>query len=124
MAAASLRPKTDIISAAWCSVGSRCWGSPAPSAWTSSSASGAPCRPSVLLGYARIGLGICAVPHAGFLVGWNLVYGNILSIPSEITAICVLLQFLADFNASVSIVVFIVAFVRVFGEVKSVFALL
>ncbi|KAL0931271.1 Dicarboxylic amino acid permease 3 [Colletotrichum truncatum] len=110
-----------------------------------------------LLGYATIGLIVCAVqfalgevsallpvtgsfvrhseflvdPALGFAIGWNLVYGNILSIPSEITAICVLFQFWTDLNPSVFIVIFIVltfvvgiAFVRVFGEVEFVFALL
>lgn len=67
------------------------------------------------------------VRHAGFLVdpawefaiGWNLVYGNLLSIPSEITAICVLFQFWTDINSAVWIIVFMiltvivgVAFVR------------
>ncbi|GKT54104.1 dicarboxylic amino acid permease [Colletotrichum tofieldiae] len=110
-----------------------------------------------LLGYATIGLIVCSVQFAlgevsallpvtgsfvrhaeflvdpawGFAIGWNLVYGNILSIPSEITAICVLFEFWTDINPSVFIVVFIVltfvvgiAFVRVFGEVEFIFALL
>jgi len=110
-----------------------------------------------LLGYAVIGLIVCAVQFAlgevaavlpvtgsfvrhaeflvdpawGFAIGWNLVYGNLLSIPSEITAICVLFQFWTDINPTVFIVPFIVvtvavgfAFVRVFGEVEFVFALL
>lgn len=71
-----------------------------------------------LLGYIVIGLVVCAVqfalgevtallpvtgsfvrqaeflvdPALGFALGWNIVYGNWLSIPSEITAICVLFQ--------------------------------
>ncbi|PNY23818.1 Dicarboxylic amino acid permease [Tolypocladium capitatum] len=110
-----------------------------------------------LLGYATVGLVVCAVQFAlgevaallpvtgafvrhaeffvdpawGFAVGWNLVYGNVLSIPSEITAICVLFQFWTDVNPSVFIITFIVltvavgfAFVRVFGEVEYVFAIL
>jgi len=110
-----------------------------------------------LLGYAVIGLVVCAVQFAlgevaallpvtgsfvrhseflidpawGFAIGWNLVYGNILSIPSEITAICVLFQFWTDINPAVFIVSFMAvtvavgfAFVRVFGEVEFVFALL
>ncbi|KAK3389645.1 amino acid permease/ SLC12A domain-containing protein [Podospora didyma] len=110
-----------------------------------------------LLGYAAIGLVVCAVqfalgevaallpvtgsfvrhaeflvdPALGFAIGWNLVYGNMLSIPSEITAICVLFQFWTDINSAVFIVVFIVltvgvglTLVRVFGEVEFVFALL
>ncbi|CAJ2510481.1 Uu.00g132900.m01.CDS01 [Anthostomella pinea] len=110
-----------------------------------------------LLGYATIGLVVCAVqfalgevsallpvtgsfvrhaeflvdPALGFAVGWNLVYGNILAIPSEITAICVLFQFWTDLNPTVFILISIVltvtvgvAFVRVFGEVEFIFALL
>ncbi|KOS19358.1 putative proline-specific permease put4 [Escovopsis weberi] len=70
-------------------------------------------------------------PAWGFAIGWNLVYGNLLSIPSEITAICVLFELWTDVNPSVWIVVFIVltvaigvAFVGVFGEVEYVFAIL
>ncbi|KND92693.1 Dicarboxylic amino acid permease [Tolypocladium ophioglossoides CBS 100239] len=108
-----------------------------------------------LLGYATVGLVVCAVQFAlgevaallpvtgafvrhaevfvdpawGFAIGWNLVYGNVLSIPSEITAICVLFQFWTDLNPSVFIVCFItltiavgLANVRVFGEVEFAFA--
>ncbi|KAM3531256.1 hypothetical protein MY4038_004593 [Beauveria bassiana] len=110
-----------------------------------------------LLGYATVGLVVCAVQFAlgevcallpvtgsfvrhaeflvdpawGFAVGWNLVYGNLLSIPSEITAICVLFEFWTDVNPSVWIVTFIIltvavgmCLVRVFGEVEFFFALL
>ncbi|GJN73393.1 hypothetical protein PLICBS_007471 [Purpureocillium lilacinum] len=111
-----------------------------------------------LLGYATVGIIVCAVQFAlgeaaallpvtgafvrhaeflvdpawGFAVGWNLVYGNLLSIPSEITAICVLIEFWhPDVSPAVFIVCFIVvtvavgfAFVRVFGEVEFFFALL
>jgi amino acid transporter len=109
-----------------------------------------------LLGYAVVGLVVCAVQfalgevaallpvtgsfvrHAEFLVdpalgvalGYNLVYGNMLSIPSEITAICVLFQFwTTDVSPAVFIVVFIMltvgvgfARIRVFGEVEYIFA--
>ncbi|KAK2614955.1 hypothetical protein N8I77_001742 [Diaporthe amygdali] len=110
-----------------------------------------------LLGYAMVGGIVCSVQfalgevtallpvtgsfvrHAGFLVdpalefaiGWNLVYGNLLSIPSEITAICVLFQFWTDLNSALWIIIFIiatvvvgVAFVRIFGEVEFFFAVL
>ncbi|KAI1780330.1 proline-specific permease [Hypoxylon cercidicola] len=111
-----------------------------------------------LLGYAIVGLVVCSVtfalgevaallpvtgsyvrhaeflvdPALGFAVGWNLVYGIALSIPSEITAICVLFTFWTeDVSPAAYIVVFIaltflvgIAFVRVFGEVEFVFALL
>lgn len=108
-----------------------------------------------LFGYATIGLVVCAVQyalgevaallpvtgsfvrHAEFLVdpawgvalGYNLVYGNILSIPSEITAICVLFQFWTDINPTIFIAIFIIltlgvgfSRIRVFGEVEYVFA--
>ncbi|CDR99763.1 probable general amino acid permease [Sporisorium scitamineum] len=108
-----------------------------------------------LLGYAVVGAIVCAVQFAlgevsallpvtgsfirhadylidpawGFAVGWNLVYGNLLSIPSEISAICVLFQFWTDINSSLWIMVFIlltfavgVAFVRAYGEVEFFFA--
>ncbi|SPO29977.1 probable general amino acid permease [Ustilago trichophora] len=108
-----------------------------------------------LLGYAVVGAIVCAVQFAlgevsallpvtgsfvrhadflidpawGFAVGWNLVYGNLLSIPSEISAICVLFQFWTDINSSLWIMIFIlltfvigVAFVRAFGETEFIFA--
>ncbi len=110
-----------------------------------------------LLGYATTGLVVCAVqfalgevsallpvtgsfvrhteflvdPALGFAIGWNLVLGSLLSIPAEITAICVLFEFWTDLNPAIFIVVFIVltagvgfSFVRIFGEVEFVFALL
>ncbi len=110
-----------------------------------------------LLGYATVGLIVFAVqfalgevsallpvtgsfvrhaeflvdPALGFAIGWNLVYGNILSIPLEITAICALFEFWTDINPSLWIIIFIlvtfgvgIAFVNVFGEVEFVFALL
>lgn len=119
-----------------------------------------------LLGYFIIGLIVCSVQFAlgevasllpvtgsfvrhaeflvdpawGFAIGWNLVYGNVLSIPSEITAICVLFEFWTvpsdtggsrTVNPGVIIVFFIVVtvavgmgMVRVFGEVEFVFAML
>ncbi|KAI1151250.1 amino acid permease/ SLC12A domain-containing protein [Nemania diffusa] len=110
-----------------------------------------------LLGYFTVGLVVCAVqfalgevsallpvtgsfvrhseflvdPALGFAIGWNLVYGNILSIPSEITAICVLFQFWTDISPAVFIVIFIIltvvigiAFIRVYGEIEFVFAIL
>ncbi|KAL2022894.1 hypothetical protein VTK56DRAFT_4425 [Thermocarpiscus australiensis] len=111
-----------------------------------------------LLGYACVGTLVCAVqcalgetaallpvtgsfvrhaeflvdPALGFAVGWNLVYGNLLSIPSEATAVCVLVGFWAEeLSPAVVIVVFVVltsgvgmALVRVFGEVEFAFALL
>lgn len=52
-------------------------------------------------------------PAVGFAVGYNLVYGNLLSIPTEITAICVLIQYWTDMNSALWIVVFIIL---TFGE--------
>lgn len=109
-----------------------------------------------LLAYAVVGLVVCAVqfalgevaallpvtgsfvrhaeflvdPALGFAIGWNLVYGNILSIPAEITAICILFEFWwPDISPAVWIVVFMVltavigfSVVRVFGEIEFVFA--
>ncbi|CAD0081643.1 unnamed protein product, partial [Aureobasidium vineae] len=110
-----------------------------------------------LLGYAFVGLIVCAVqfalgevtallpvtgsfvrhaeflvdPALGFAIGWNIVYGNWLSIPSEISAICVLFQYWTDINSSLWIVIFIIltfvvgiAFVGIYGEVEFCFALL
>ncbi|KAH6652502.1 proline-specific permease [Truncatella angustata] len=111
-----------------------------------------------LLAYATIGLLVCAVqfalgevaallpvtgafvrhaeflvdPALGFAIGWNLVYGNILSIPAEITAICVLFEFWwPDISPAVWIVVFMVltaaigfSFIRVFGEIEFTFAVI
>lgn len=110
-----------------------------------------------LLGYATVGLIVCAVQFAlgevvallpvtssfvrhaeflidpawGFAVGYNLVYGNILSVPAEITAICVLFQYWTDVTPAVWIVVFIVltfaigvSFIGIYGEVEFWFALL
>ncbi|KAI0150273.1 amino acid permease/ SLC12A domain-containing protein [Xylariaceae sp. FL1272] len=110
-----------------------------------------------LLAYGTIGLVVCAVqfalgevsallpvtgsfvrhaeflvdPALGFAIGWNIVYGNVLSIPSEITAICVLFSYWTDLNSAVFIVIFIlltvvvgVAFIRVYGEVEFTFAIL
>ncbi|ORX33309.1 amino acid permease/ SLC12A domain-containing protein [Kockovaella imperatae] len=109
-----------------------------------------------LLGYLFIGLIVCCVqfalgevtallpvsgsfvrhaeflvdPALGFALGWNIVYGNWLSIPTEISAICVLFGFWTQLNISVFIVIFIVLtfvvgvlFVGVFGELEFIFAI-
>lgn len=105
-----------------------------------------------LLGYMTVGLIVCAVqfalgevtallpvtgsfvrhaeflvdPAMGFAIGWNIVYGNWLSIPAEISAICVLFQFWTDVSPAVWIVLFIVltfavgiSFVRFYGKCPS-----
>ena len=110
-----------------------------------------------LLGYATVGLIVCAVqfalgevtallpvtgsfvrhaeflvdPALGFAIGYNIVYGNWLSIPAEISAICVLFQYWTDINSSVWIIITIlmtfavgIAFIRVYGEVEFWFAIL
>lgn len=110
-----------------------------------------------LLGYIFIGLIVCAVqfalgevtsllpvtggfirhaeflvdPAVGFGLGWNVVYGNWLSVPSEITAICVLFTFWTDLNPSVFIVCFIflsfvvgMSSIRYYGEIEFAFAML
>lgn len=110
-----------------------------------------------LLGYATVGLIVCCVqfalgevtallpvtgsfvrhaeflvdPALGFAIGWNIVYGNWLSIPTEITAICVLFQYWTDVNSAVWIMVFIVltcavgmAFIGIYGEIEFWFAAL
>ncbi|KIW67765.1 hypothetical protein PV04_06995 [Phialophora macrospora] len=110
-----------------------------------------------LLGYATVGLIVCAVqfalgevtalfpvtgsfvrqaevlvdPALGFAIGYNLVYGNCLSIPTEITAICVLFQYWTDINSSLWIVIFIaltvavgLCFIGIYGEIEFWFALL
>jgi amino acid permease len=62
---------------------------------------------------------------------YNLVYGNLLSIPTEISAICVLFQYWTDINSSVWIIVTIIltvavgfSAIRIYGEVEFWFALL
>ncbi|KAL9624053.1 MAG: hypothetical protein Q9160_001806 [Pyrenula sp. 1 TL-2023] len=110
-----------------------------------------------LLGYATVGLIVCAVqfalgevttllpvtgsfvrhaeflvdPALGFAIGYNIVYGNWLSIPAEISAICVLFQYWTDLNSSVWIIIAIVmtfivgiAFIGIYGEVEFWFAIL
>lgn len=110
-----------------------------------------------LLGYATVGLIVCAVqfalgevaallpvtgsfvrhaeflvdPAFGFAIGLNIVYGNLLSVPAEISAICVLFQYWTDLNPSVFICIFIlltfvvgISFVGIYGEVEFFFACL
>lgn len=114
-----------------------------------------------LLGYATVGLLVCAVQFAlseaaallpvtgafvrhaellvdpawGFAVGWNLVYGNLLSVPSELTAICVLVRLwparvhpalvlVASAAPAAPAAALAVARVAVLGEVEFALALL
>ena len=110
-----------------------------------------------LLGYALIGLVVCAVqfalgevsalfpvtgsfvrhaellvdPALGFAIGWNVVYGTYLSVPSEISAAVVLIEFWTDKYAALWITLFIIVtflvgiiVVRAYGEVEFFFATL
>ncbi|KAF1948436.1 amino acid permease-like protein [Byssothecium circinans] len=110
-----------------------------------------------LLGYATVGLIVCAVqfalgevaallpvtgsfvrhaeflvdPAFGFAIGLNIVYGNLLSVPAEISAICVLFQYWTDVSSAVFICVFIlitflvgISFVGIYGEIEFWFATL
>ncbi|KAH8660050.1 proline-specific permease [Xylariales sp. PMI_506] len=110
-----------------------------------------------LLAYAFVGIVVCAVqfalgevaallpvtgafvrhaeflvdPALGFAVGWNYVYGNLLSPPSEITALCVLFEYWTDVTPITWIMVFIVLTaivgmveIKYFGELEFVFAML
>jgi amino acid transporter len=59
-------------------------------------------------------------------VGLLQIYGNWLSIPAEISAICVLFQFWTDLNSSVWIILFIfltfvvgMSLIRVYGKTIS-----
>jgi amino acid transporter len=110
-----------------------------------------------LLGYALMGLVVCAVqfalgevsalfpvtgsfvrhaeflvdPALGFAVGWNVVYGNCLSVPAEISAAVVLIEFWTDKYSALWITLFLIAtffvgiaFIGIYGEVEFVFAML
>ncbi|RDW57468.1 hypothetical protein BP6252_13806 [Coleophoma cylindrospora] len=110
-----------------------------------------------LLGYALIGAVVCAVqfalgevsalfpvtgsfvrhaellfdPALGFAVGWNVVYGAFLGVPSEISASLVLIQYWTDKYAALWITIFIIVtflvaivFVGIYGEVEWFFAML
>lgn len=111
-----------------------------------------------LLGYLFVGAIVCAVqfalgevtalfpvtgsfvrhsetlvdPALAFAIGWNIVYGNFLSVPSEISAAVVLIQYWNDtINPAVWVTIFIVLsilvaviFIGVYGEVEFFFAIL
>ncbi|PYH68014.1 arginine permease [Aspergillus vadensis CBS 113365] len=111
-----------------------------------------------LLGYLLIGLVVCAVqialgevsalmpvtgsfvrhvellvdPALGFAIGWNVVYGCFMSVPSEISAAVVLIQYWNDtLNPAIWVTILIVIsaivsllFIRVYGEIEFVFAIL
>ncbi|KUJ11301.1 uncharacterized protein LY89DRAFT_655092 [Mollisia scopiformis] len=110
-----------------------------------------------LLGYGIVGLVVCAVqfalgetsalfpvtgafvrhadilvdPALGFAVGWNVVYGSYLGVPSEISAALVLIEFWTDKYPALWITLLIIItflvgiiFVGVYGEVEFFFALI
>ncbi|PWY72980.1 amino acid transporter [Aspergillus heteromorphus CBS 117.55] len=110
-----------------------------------------------LLGYALVGLVVCAIqialgevsalmpvtgsfvrhveilvdPALGFAIGWNVVYGCFMSVPSEIAAAVVLIQYWTDLNAAIWVTILIVIsavvallFIRVYGELEFGFAIL
>lgn len=65
------------------------------------------------------------------MASYNLVYGNLLSVPGEITAICVLFQYWTDINSSLWIIIFIImtfsvgmTYIGIYGEVEYWFAIL
>ncbi|KAJ5953383.1 Amino acid/polyamine transporter I [Penicillium verhagenii] len=121
----------------------------------SSIATGGPL--GALLGYAFVGLVVCAIqfalgevsallpvtgsfvrhaedlvdPALAFAIGWNVVYGCFLSVPSEISASVVLIQYWTDINAAVWVTILIivsvavaVSFIGVYGEIEFIFAIL
>lgn len=70
-------------------------------------------------------------PALSFAIGWNVVYGCFLSVPSEISASVVLIQYWTDINPAVWVSILIVvsavvafSLIRVYGEVEFVFAIL
>ncbi|CAG8387520.1 unnamed protein product [Penicillium salamii] len=110
-----------------------------------------------LLGYMFVGLIVCSIqfalgevaallpvtgsfvrhaeilvdPALSFAIGWNVVYGCFLSVPSEISASVVLIQYWTDINAAAWVTILIVvsavvafSFIRVYGEIEFVFAIL
>ncbi|KZZ92765.1 Amino acid/polyamine transporter I [Ascosphaera apis ARSEF 7405] len=111
-----------------------------------------------LLGYLFVGLIVCSVQFAlgevsalfpvtgsfvrhadvlvdpawSFAIGWNVVYGCFMSVPAEVSAAVVLIQYWDDTISPavwVTVILFLsvlvaILFVRVYGEVEFFFALL
>lgn len=70
-------------------------------------------------------------PALGFALGWNVVYGCFLSVPGELSAAQVLIEYWTDWHPAVFITILIlltvlvnIVFVGIFGEVEFVFATL
>ncbi|RAK80070.1 amino acid transporter [Aspergillus fijiensis CBS 313.89] len=121
----------------------------------SSIASGGPL--GALLGYMLVGVIVCAIqialgevsalmpvtgsfvrhvellvdPGLGFAIGWNVVYGCFMSVPSEISAAVVLIQYWTELNTAIWVTILIILsavvallFIRVYGELEFCFAIL
>ena len=70
-------------------------------------------------------------PALAFANGYNLVYSYLVSIPAEIVAAAVLVQFWSDVNSAIWITIFgllmlctALVFVRVYGELEFFFSML
>ncbi|KAK6076704.1 Dicarboxylic amino acid permease 3 [Seiridium cupressi] len=70
-------------------------------------------------------------PALSFAVGWNLVYGYLVSIPNEIVAAAALIEFWVSVNNAICITIFsllVIAtcslLVRVYGELEFAFSML
>lgn len=70
-------------------------------------------------------------PALSFANGWNEVYAHIVSVPSELSALAVLMQFWTDVNSAVFITIFgllmlavTLVFVRIYGELEFGFSML
>lgn len=70
-------------------------------------------------------------PALGFAIGWNVVYGNFVSVPAELAAAQVLIEYWTDWHPAVFITILIlltiitnIVFVGIYGEVEFAFAIL
>jgi amino acid transporter len=70
-------------------------------------------------------------PALSFANGWNLIYGQMVSLPAELVAAAVIVEFWITINPGIWIVVFgalliisNVFFVRIYGELEFTFATL
>jgi amino acid transporter len=68
-------------------------------------------------------------PALSFAQGWNVVYSGMVSLPAELTAAAVIVQFWSTINSAIWITVFGILligsnllFVRVYGEMEFTFA--
>lgn len=70
-------------------------------------------------------------PALAFADGWNIVYSDLVSIPAEIVAAAVLVQYWSDLNSAVWITIFgllmlgsSLLFVRIYGELEFAFSMM